>query len=324
MDFTGSMYIKQKNDVIKAERRLLKELGFCVHVKYPHKIIIIILSLMLEQSQNTELVQLSWNFMNDSLRSDVFMKYTPDQIGCACIWLSARIKKICLPENPPWYELLDCSKEQCVAISTTVLNTYCLPRPNVHKLERAINAAKETYEHKKLFNEKHKKGLKEIKKLDSGNNFSPSVEIVKSKDSPAAKPKVSPSNQTTDKLSKLAGNGSSDHQKNGGKRRHQSPRRRYSPVSPPRRKHYKKKRSSSDSEGGTVKHKRRGHKRRVTSSSDTGSSTSGDEAVREEARKRRHEEKKSLQLKEKIKQLAKGKSKKEKLLRDSVNKHKVR
>ena len=49
---------------------------------------------MLEQSQNTELVQLSWNFMNDSLRSDVFMKYTPDQIGCACIWLSARIKKV--------------------------------------------------------------------------------------------------------------------------------------------------------------------------------------------------------------------------------------
>ena len=51
---------------------------------------------MLEQSQNTELVQLSWNFMNDSLRSDVFMRYTPDQIGCACIWLSARIKKVYL------------------------------------------------------------------------------------------------------------------------------------------------------------------------------------------------------------------------------------
>ena len=73
---------------------IFQELGFCVHVKYPHKIIIIILSLMLEQSQNTELVQLSWNFMNDSLRSDVFMRYTPDQIGCASIWLSARIKKV--------------------------------------------------------------------------------------------------------------------------------------------------------------------------------------------------------------------------------------
>ncbi|XP_073699584.1 NLR family CARD domain-containing protein 3-like [Garra rufa] len=32
-------YISRKSDVIKAERRVLKELGFCVHVKHPHKFI---------------------------------------------------------------------------------------------------------------------------------------------------------------------------------------------------------------------------------------------------------------------------------------------
>ena len=31
-------YIDLKNHVIKAERRVLKELGFCVHVKHPHKV----------------------------------------------------------------------------------------------------------------------------------------------------------------------------------------------------------------------------------------------------------------------------------------------
>ena len=31
-------YIDLKNRVIKAERRILKELGFCVHVKHPHKV----------------------------------------------------------------------------------------------------------------------------------------------------------------------------------------------------------------------------------------------------------------------------------------------
>lgn len=31
-------YINTKNQVIKAERRILKELGFCVHVKHPHKV----------------------------------------------------------------------------------------------------------------------------------------------------------------------------------------------------------------------------------------------------------------------------------------------
>jgi hypothetical protein len=31
-------YIALETQVIKAERRVLKELGFCVHVEYPHKV----------------------------------------------------------------------------------------------------------------------------------------------------------------------------------------------------------------------------------------------------------------------------------------------
>lgn len=33
-------YVNLKNQIIKAERRVLKELGFCVHVKHPHKVCI--------------------------------------------------------------------------------------------------------------------------------------------------------------------------------------------------------------------------------------------------------------------------------------------
>jgi hypothetical protein len=31
-------YIALKTQVIKAERRILKEMGFCVHMKHPHKV----------------------------------------------------------------------------------------------------------------------------------------------------------------------------------------------------------------------------------------------------------------------------------------------
>lgn len=37
-------YISLKYQVIKAERRVLKELGFCVHVKHPHKVRYLIIS----------------------------------------------------------------------------------------------------------------------------------------------------------------------------------------------------------------------------------------------------------------------------------------
>ncbi|XP_050414375.1 cyclin-L1 isoform X2 [Patella vulgata] len=52
-------YINLKNQVIKGERRILKELGFCVHVKHPHKIIVMFLQV-LECQQNKRLVQCAW------------------------------------------------------------------------------------------------------------------------------------------------------------------------------------------------------------------------------------------------------------------------
>lgn len=33
-------YVQLKNQIISAERRILKELGFCVHIKHPHKVFI--------------------------------------------------------------------------------------------------------------------------------------------------------------------------------------------------------------------------------------------------------------------------------------------
>ena len=37
------------------------------------------------------------NFMNDSFRTNVFVRYHPETIGCACIFLSARQLGVCVP-----------------------------------------------------------------------------------------------------------------------------------------------------------------------------------------------------------------------------------
>lgn len=52
-------YLNMKNQVIKAERRVLKELGFCVHVKHPHKMVVTYLQI-LECERNAQLVQTAW------------------------------------------------------------------------------------------------------------------------------------------------------------------------------------------------------------------------------------------------------------------------
>ena len=94
-------YIRLKNDVIKAERRVLKDLGFCVHIKHPHKLVVMYMQFLGFQADE-KFVQMSWNFMNDSLRTDCFVRYQPETIACACIYLSARKLAIPLPRHPAW------------------------------------------------------------------------------------------------------------------------------------------------------------------------------------------------------------------------------
>ena len=52
--------------------------------------------------------------MNDSFRTNVFVRYPPETIGCACIFLSARqlgVFQISLPNRPPWWELFGAKLE---------------------------------------------------------------------------------------------------------------------------------------------------------------------------------------------------------------------
>ncbi|KAL5015182.1 hypothetical protein ScPMuIL_009452 [Solemya velum] len=134
-------YISLKNQVIKAERWVLKELGFCVHVKHPHKIIVMFLQV-LECERNAKLVQCAWNYMNDSFRTDVFVSYDPETIACACIYLAARQLQIPLPTNPYWFEIFAVSEDEVKEICLTILRLYARARPNYDLLEKKVNAAK--------------------------------------------------------------------------------------------------------------------------------------------------------------------------------------
>uniref|UniRef100_A0A671QJN9 Cyclin-like domain-containing protein n=1 Tax=Sinocyclocheilus anshuiensis TaxID=1608454 RepID=A0A671QJN9_9TELE len=118
-------YVSRKSNVIKAERRVLKELGFCVHVKHPHKVIVMYLQVV-ECEKNTRLLQMAWNYMNDSLRTDVFLRFRAETIACACIFLSARVLQIPLPDQPPWFLLFGASEQDLIEISCCILRLYTL------------------------------------------------------------------------------------------------------------------------------------------------------------------------------------------------------
>lgn len=69
--------------------------------------------------------------MNDGLRTDMFVRYTPETIACACIFLAARTVEnpIPLPSQPfHWFELFDASDRDVKAISKQLIRLYARPR----------------------------------------------------------------------------------------------------------------------------------------------------------------------------------------------------
>lgn len=142
-------YINLKSQVIKAERRVLKELGFCVHVNHhPHKLIVMYLKY-LEYETNQNLMQRAWNYMNDSFRTDVFVRYQPEKIACACIYLKARELGIPLPNNPPWYGVFKATEQEIHNIIYRILALYKRSKPNLEKLEEAVEKLKQEYDVRK-------------------------------------------------------------------------------------------------------------------------------------------------------------------------------
>lgn len=140
-------YVNLKNQVIKAERRVLKELGFCVHVKHPHKLIVVYLKYLgFDEDENREVLQMAWNFMNDSFRTDVFVRYQPETIACACIALSARKLNINMSTMPPWYVMFKVHEEDLLDACYRIMELYHRPKPNFEKLEAAVEELKKDYQ----------------------------------------------------------------------------------------------------------------------------------------------------------------------------------
>lgn len=72
--------------------------------------------------------------MNDSLRLDVFLRYTPETVACACIYLSARELQIPLPNNPYWFLVFGAQEEALKAISIRLVHLYNHKTVNFTKL----------------------------------------------------------------------------------------------------------------------------------------------------------------------------------------------
>ncbi|XP_077397422.1 cyclin-L1a isoform X1 [Festucalex cinctus] len=239
-------YINTKNQVIKAERRILKELGFCVHVKHPHKIIVMYLQV-LECEKNQTLVQTAWNYMNDSLRTNVFVRFQAETIACACIFLAARALQIPLPSKPQWYLLFGASDDDIKEVCITTLKLYTRKKPNYEQLEKEVDRRKVSLAEAKLkakglnpdgtpaltslggFSPASKPSSPNVVKVEEKSPNSQTVKAVKKEPDSRTQMTKSPHNgmRKEAKIGRNSRSGSRSRSRTRSRSRSRSPRRHY-------------------------------------------------------------------------------------------------
>ncbi|XP_068096722.1 cyclin-L2 isoform X2 [Hyperolius riggenbachi] len=123
--------------------------------------------------------------MNDSLRTDVFVRFNPEAIACACIYLAARTLEISLPNRPHWFLLFGATEEEIREICIQILKLYSRKKVDLTVLESKVEKRKLQIEEAKA----KAKGLMPdgTPHLDNGPEFSPNVRTESPKDGKSSK-----------------------------------------------------------------------------------------------------------------------------------------
>jgi len=129
LDIGGQIYSRWKLEVVNMERLILRELGFCLYriMEHPHKFILYFVRLL---GGNAELAQISWNYLNDSMRLDLCTRYPAKLLAATAIYIAARKLGHALPNHNecPWFAIMGADLETIQVVANAILALYHMPR----------------------------------------------------------------------------------------------------------------------------------------------------------------------------------------------------
>ncbi|KAF3454394.1 hypothetical protein FNV43_RR04841 [Rhamnella rubrinervis] len=125
LDPFSKKYTDLKMELSRAERHILKEMGFICHVEHPHKFISNYIATL---ETPPELRQEAWNLANDSLRTTLCVRFKSEVVACGVVYAAARRFQVPLPENPPWWKAFDADKSGIDEVCRVLAHLYSLPK----------------------------------------------------------------------------------------------------------------------------------------------------------------------------------------------------
>lgn len=124
---TSPKFKDLREKILAMERVLLQIIAFDMHLEHPYKFLMKYRNLIPGPPENIrQLVQIAWNFVNDSLRTTLALQHDARTTAVAALYLAFKFLKMQAPEGRPWWLDLHASATQDTLedISNCILDLY--------------------------------------------------------------------------------------------------------------------------------------------------------------------------------------------------------
>lgn len=127
LDLDSATYSDWRDWLALVERQVLIDLGFSLYnvMEHPHKYILYYVKVV---DGSDALAQRAWGYVNDSLRTDLCVRYRSEVVACAAIFLASRVLRVKLPDDPHWYALCGVDRRALYTASAAIMALYSLDK----------------------------------------------------------------------------------------------------------------------------------------------------------------------------------------------------
>lgn len=100
------VFLRQKELILVGETLLLATIGFDLNIQHPYKPLIAAVKRL---GLPNNVARVAWNFLNDWLRTTLYLQYKPHYIAAGSLYLAAKISNVRLSSDkgPVWWQEFD-------------------------------------------------------------------------------------------------------------------------------------------------------------------------------------------------------------------------
>lgn len=143
--FLNGSYLKLKKHVITTERSILKQFDYCFHINHIEKLIIKYLRMLGLETQKIILDYCS-SFVRDSLKSDIFVRFSSETIANACIDLASDLLHLPLPKEQFWRDRFKKDAHNVADVYHRIITFRKRSLLNYQTLDAVVKLVRKEYE----------------------------------------------------------------------------------------------------------------------------------------------------------------------------------